>query len=374
MYEVQCLVIGAGIVGLACAKKLAEAGIEVVILEAADSIGTETSSRNSEVIHAGIYYPKGSLKARHCVAGKKQLYRYCESHGVPYRRLGKLIVAATEEEIPLLKGIQEKALANGVEDLRFLSRDEIKMKEPEIQVKAALFSPSTGIIDSHAFMLAMLGDAEIKGAMLAVKSKVLRGVVIDPGHSFIVATESGEEEIKTKLVINSAGLSAPMLAHGIQGMPKTKIPKAFYCKGNYFTLEGPSPFKHLVYPVPNSAGLGVHVTLDMAGQARFGPDTEWIEHPEYDVDIKRAEVFYEAIRRYWPGLKDSALQPGYVGVRPKIAGSNDPSADFLIQGPKDHGIAGLVNLFGIESPGLTAALSIADHVYCLLTEQECYSL
>ncbi len=361
--NVDCIVIGAGIIGLAVARRLAMSGREVVILEAADTFGTETSSRNSEVIHAGIYYPKGTLKAQLCVAGKVQLYDYCLSHSVPFKKLGKLIVAATLSEVPALKGIEEKAIANGVCDLQYLSQSELKTYEPDIRAEAGLFSPSTGIIDSHSFMLALLGDAEANGAMLAVQSRVIGGNIEHDGIRLRVKTLDGsEDEICAKMVINSAGLTAPSVAASIQGMSEQHIPKAYYCKGTYFTLGVSTTFKHLIYPVPNSAGLGVHLTLDMAGQARFGPDTEWVTTPNYDIDSRRSDSFYEAIRQYWPDLPDDALQPGYVGMRPKIAAPNQPPADFMIQGQKVHGIPGLVNLFGIESPGLTAALAIAERI------------
>lgn len=362
--EIDCVVIGAGIIGLACARRLAMSGREVVILEAADTFGTETSSRNSEVIHAGIYYPQGSLKARLCVVGKVQLYEYCLSHGVPYKKLGKLIVATTPSEVSALRGIQEKALANGVCDLQTLSQSELKTYEPAIRAEAALFSPSTGIIDSHSFMLALLGDAEAAGAMLAVQSRVIGGNIESDGIRLQVQSLNGaEEEILAKEVINAAGLTGPAVAASIQGMPDRFIPKSYYCKGTYFTLSISSSFRHLIYPVPNSAGLGVHLTLDMAGQARFGPDTEWVTTPNYEIDPRRSTLFYEAIRRYWPALPDDTLQSGYVGMRPKIAAPNQPAADFMIQGQKAHGIQGLVNLFGIESPGLTASLALADQIF-----------
>jgi L-2-hydroxyglutarate oxidase LhgO len=367
--HIDCVVIGAGIIGLAVARRLALAGREVIILEAADTFGTETSSRNSEVIHAGIYYPQGSLKARLCVAGKVQLYEYCLSHGVPYKKLGKLIVATTPSEVAALKGIQEKAFANGVSDLVYLSQSELKNYEPAIRAEAALFSPSTGIIDSHSFMLALLGDAEAAGAMLAAQSRVVGGNIENGTIKLRVqGIDGAQEEILAQTVINAAGLTAPSVAASIQGMPHQLIPKAYYCKGTYFTLGVTTSFRHLIYPVPNSAGLGVHLTLDLAGQARFGPDTEWVTTPNYDVDPGRSVVFYEAIRRYWPELPDDSLQSGYVGMRPKIAAPNEPAADFMIQDEKTHGVTGMVNLFGIESPGLTASLAIAEHVVKKLSD------
>ena len=362
MDKVECVVVGAGIVGLAVARALAMAGREVVILEAEDAIGTHTSSRNSEVIHAGIYYPNGSLKARACVAGRKRLYDYCEEHGVPFRRCGKLIVATNESQKLELKEIQKKAHGNGVADVVEIPAEEAMRMEPALRCVAALHSPSTGIIDSHALMLAYQGDAESAGAMLGLKS-VLTGVVFT-GTAFELHAE--ETSIQTKMLVNSAGLRAPSVARLIKGYPAEKAPRELYAKGNYYSLAGRAPFSRLIYPVPEPGGLGVHVTLDLAGQARFGPDVEWVERIDYQVDPKRAERFYAAIRRYWPALPDDALSPGYAGIRPKISGPAETAADFVIQGPAEHGVPGLVNLFGIESPGLTASLALADDVAKLL--------
>ena len=362
MDKVECVVIGAGVVGLAVARALARAGREVVILEAEDAIGTHTSSRNSEVIHAGIYYPKGSLKARACVAGRRRLYEYCASHGVPYQRCGKLIVATNENQILELKGIQKKAHGNGVADVVEIPASEAMRMEPALHCVAALHSPSTGIIDSHALMLAYLGDAEAAGAMLALKSRLERAVVSPQGFELQVEGT----RIKARIVVNSAGLRAPSVARLMEGFPRAKIPPEFYAKGNYYSLAGRPPFSRLVYPVPEPGGLGVHVTLDLAGQARFGPDVEWVDDINYAVDPRRSKRFYAAIRRYWPALPDGALAPGYAGIRPKISGPKDPAADFVVQGPAEHGVAGLVNLFGIESPGLTASLALADDVAKLL--------
>jgi len=353
--KLDAVVIGAGVVGLAVARALALAGREVVILEGEDAIGTHTSSRNSEVIHAGIYYPKGSLKARSCVAGKELLYEYCVSHGVPHRRCGKLIVATDGKQLEELKSIQKKAHANGVTDVVWMTRAQALALEPELHCVAALYSPSTGIIDSHALMLAYLGDAEAKGAMLALKSPLETCEVVADG--FVV-----QENIHAKTLVNSAGLKAPSVAKAIKGYPAEKAPGEFYAKGNYYSLNRKNPFSRLVYPVPEPGGLGVHVTLDLAGQARFGPDVEWIEKIGYDVDPRRADRFYAAIRRYWPGLPDASLSPGYAGIRPKTAGPEDPAPDFEIQGPAQHGVPGLVHLFGIESPGLTASLALAGMV------------
>lgn len=358
---VDCVVIGAGVVGLAVARALALAGRDVIVVEAAEGIGTETSSRNSEVIHAGIYYPKGSLMARACVAGRRMLYAYCADHGVPHLNCGKLIVATNDAESERLGEIKGRAEANGVEGMRLLSAHEAVALEPNLQCTAALLSPSTGIVDSHSFMLAMEGDAESHGAMFAFHSPVTKGRAIDGG----IELEVGGAEpmnLRCRLVINSAGLHAPMLAKKIDGMPSELIPTAYYAKGNYFTLTGRSPFSRLIYPVPVPGGLGVHITVDMGGQAKFGPDVEWIDGIDYSVDPHRADKFYAAVRRYWPGLKDGALQPGYAGIRPKIVPQGQAAQDFVIQGPAEHGVPGLVNLFGIESPGLTASLALAELV------------
>jgi L-2-hydroxyglutarate oxidase LhgO len=357
--SVDAGVIGAGVVGLAVARALATAGREVVILEAEGAIGTHTSSRNSEVIHAGIYYPQDSLKARTCVEGRQCLYEYCAERGVPHRRCGKLIVATENAQLDELEGIRKKAHANGVTDVVRLSRAQARALEPELECVAALHSPSTGIVDSHALMLAFLGDAERAGAMLALKSLLEKCVVRADGIELHLA---GAEPILATEVVNSAGLRAPSLARRIEGYPPELAPPELYVKGNYYTLRTRPPFSRLVYPVPEPGGLGVHVTLDLGGQARFGPDVEWVETIDYTVDPRRAERFYAAIRRYWPGLPDGALEPGYAGIRPKISGKDAHAADFLVQGPRAHGVPGLVHLFGIESPGLTASLPLADAV------------
>jgi L-2-hydroxyglutarate oxidase LhgO len=361
METVDCVVVGAGVVGLAVARALARAGRDVIVLDAANAIGTETSSRNSEVIHAGIYYPPGSLKARLCVAGKHALYAYCAEHGVPHRNCGKLIVATAPEQMGGLDKLRAQADANGVDDLRALTGDEAQAMEPALRCVAALLSPSTGIIDSHAYMLALRGDAESLGAMIAFNSPVMRGTVRDDG----IVLEVGGAESMTVLarsVVNSAGLHAPRLAASLAGFPAAHVPPCLYAKGNYYSLRGRAPFSRLIYPMPNQAGLGVHITIDLAGQARFGPDVEWIDGIDYSVDPRRSDGFYAAIRDYWPGLVDGRLEPGYAGIRPKIVGPGVPAADFVIQGPAEHGVPGLVNLFGIESPGLTASLAIADQV------------
>ena len=364
MDRIGCIVVGAGVVGLAVARALALAGREVLVLEAAEGIGTETSSRNSEVIHAGIYYPAGSLMARTCVAGKHALYAYCIERGIAHRRCGKLIVATSAAEGQQLAGIRARAAANGVADLKLLSAAEAVALEPNLRCTAALLSPSTGIVDSHGFMLALQGDAENAGAMFAFRSPVLGGRAEAGG---IVLGVGGAEPMTLAcgLVVNSAGLHAPALARAIAGMPAGLVPTPYYAKGNYFTLSGRSPFSRLIYPVPVPGGLGVHLTIDLGGQARFGPDVEWIDGIDYTVDPHRADVFYDAVRRYWPGLKQGALQPGYAGIRPKIVPPSVARQDFVVQGPETHGIAGLINLFGIESPGLTASLALAEHVLTL---------
>ena len=359
--SVDCVVIGAGVVGLAVARALALAGREVIVVEAAEGIGTETSSRNSEVIHAGIYYPKGSLMARTCVEGRRLLYAYCAEHGVPHLNCGKLIVATNEAESEKLAEIRGRAEANGVEGMRLLDASEARALEPTLHCTAALRSPRTGIIDSHSYMLALQGDAESRGAMFAFHSPVKQGRVVEGG----IELEVGGTEpmnLRCRLVVNSAGLHAPALAHKFVGLPSDRIPPAYYAKGNYFTLAGRSPFSRLIYPVPVPGGLGVHITVDLGGQAKFGPDVEWIDGIDYTVDPHRADKFYAAVRRYWPDLKDGALQPGYAGIRPKIVPQGAPAQDFTIQGPAEHGVAGLINLFGIESPGLTASLALAEQV------------
>ena len=356
MDRVDAVVVGAGVVGLAIARELALAGREVIILDAEDAIGTHTSSCNSEVIHAGIYYPKGSLKARSCVEGKRLLYEYCASHGVPHRRCGKLIVATSEPQLEELNAIRAKAHANGVGDVDWIAKSEVARLEPELFCLGALHSPSTGIIDSHSLMLAYLGDAQAAGAMLALRSRLERATVRGDGFELAVG---GADPIGCSVLVNGAGLRAPTVARAIEGYPARLAPREFYAKGNYYSLTRRSPFSRLVYPVPEPGGLGVHVTLDLAGQARFGPDVEWVERINYDVDPRRADRFYAAIRRYWPGLADGALAPGYAGIRPKTTGPGEPASDFEIQGPRKHGVPGLVHLYGIESPGLTASLALA---------------
>lgn len=355
MEHVDCIVIGAGVIGLAVARELALAGREVILLEAANAIGTETSSRNSEVIHAGLYYPPGSLKARLCVEGRALLYRYCAEHGVTSRAIGKLLVAAGEAQAPKLAEIEDNARRNGVTGLRSLSAEEARALEPEVRCVAALFSPDTGILDSHAYMLALRGDLEDAGAVIAFNSRVTGGRAERDG----VILQAADMELEAKLAVNACGLHAPAVARSIEGLPEALVPRASFAKGNYFALMGRPPFKHLVYPIPEAAGLGVHATLDLSGAVRFGPDVEWIDAIDYRVDAARAPLFEAAIRTYWPGLPEDALVPAYAGVRPKISAKGEPAADFVMQSPADHGVEGLWNLFGIESPGLTASLALA---------------
>ena len=367
--SVECIVIGAGVVGLAIARALAQSGLETVLIESESGIGTGTSSRNREVIHAGIYYPKGSLKARFCVAGKQMLYRYCAERGIGALNCGKLIVATDVSQLPTLGGIIEKARANGVHDLALITREQAQALEPNLACVAAVRSPSTGVVDSHSFMLGLQGDFEAAGGMLAFNSPLDAAVCGSDGITLMVG---GAEpiELHARMVINSAGLYAQALARKFAGLPQDSVPPTFYAKGNYYSLCGKSPFSRLIYPVPEAAGLGVHLTIDLGGQTRFGPDVEWIDHVDYAVDAGRAASFYSEIRKYWPGLPDGALQPGYCGIRPKISAPHEAARDFLIHGPETHGVLGLVNLYGIESPGLTAAMAIARHVAAMLTMKD----
>jgi len=358
--RLDCAVIGAGVVGLAVARALALAGREVVILEAADAFGTETSARNSEIIHAGIYYPSGSMKAELCVRGREMLYAYCAEHGVTAKRCGKLIVAAEGQEAELA-AIHDNARANGVDDLVALTGVEARALEPEVEAATALLSPSTGLVDSHGLMLSYLGDAEAADAMLALNAPVVGGQVTDDG---IELRTGGAEPMAliARTVVNSAGLWAQAVARTIAGVPAETIPEIHYARGVYFTLSGTQPFSRPVYPIPEPGGLGCHYTVDLGGQGKFGPDVEWIDGIDYTVAPERAERFYDAVRRYWPGLPDGALQPGYAGVRPKLFGQGGPATDFVIQVPDAHRVRGLVNLYGIESPGLTSSLAIAERV------------
>lgn len=370
MDHVDVVVIGAGVVGLAVARALALQGREVMVLEAESDIGTGTSSRNSEVIHAGLYYPQGSLKARLCVQGKAMLYAYCAERDIGHQRCGKLIVATNEAQVPQLLALIARAAANGVDDLTLLSGAQARALEPELACVAAVQSPSTGIVDSHALMLALLGDLERAGGLLALNSELNRAYPsVNWSQSAIVVVANDGTEIAAATVVNAAGLHAPALARRFEGLDARHVPTAYFAKGNYFTLSGRSPFGRLIYPVPEAAGLGVHLTIDLGGQAKFGPDVQWVESADdLAVNPARGEAFYAEIRKYWPALPDGALIPGYGGIRPKISGPGEPAADFLIQGPADHGVPGLVNLFGIESPGLTSCLAIGAHVAALLQD------
>ena len=366
METADAVVIGAGVVGLAIARELAMAGREVVVLERESLIGSVTSSRNSEVIHAGIYYPKDSLKALTCVRGKQLLYAFCESHGVAHRRCGKVIVATSEGQIATLEGIRQKAITNGVTDLRDVDRAELAELEPAVTGVKALLSPSTGIIDSHGYMLALQGDAEAHGAMIAFDTPVERITVSDEGPG-VRTGGTAPFEMRCRTLVNASGLDAPGLVRDIDRLPESGRPQTWFAKGNYYVLAGRAPFSRLIYPVPEPGGLGVHVTIDIGGGARFGPDVEWLEtrdpsRIDYTVDPARAEKFYAAVRSYWPDLPDGALLPGYSGARPKLTGPGAEAADFRVEGPDDHGCAGLINLFGIESPGLTASLALAGIV------------
>jgi len=360
MDTVDVVVIGAGVIGLAVARALALRGREVLIVEAAESFGTGVSSRHSEVIHAGIYYPRGSLKAYLCITGRHRLYDFCERFQIPHRRCGKLIVATSDDQLLDLKAIHAVASGNGV-TLEWLERDAAAAKEPEIACLAALFSPTTGIIDSHAYMVALLGDAERHGACIVYRSRVAK-MWLESASILLAINDDARPSLRARTVVNCAGLHATQVAADIEGFPAEHIPRAYFARGHYFALAGRAPFRHLVYPIPEPGGLGVHMTLDLANQVRFGPDVEWIEALDYSMDIERAVRFYSAIRRFWPKLADGQLVPAYAGIRPKISGPGEPAADFRIDGPGIHGIANVINLFGIESPGLTASLAIAEHV------------
>ena len=366
MDRVECVVIGAGVIGLAVARALAMRGREVIVLERHDVIGSEVSSRNSGVIHAGLYYPTGSLKARVCVAGKHALYEFCASHGVAHARTGKLVVATGDDQLDAMDVLMERARANGVGDLVRLDSKEARELEPEVACTGALLSPSTGIIDVHDYMLALEGDAGAGGAFVALGSPCLGGAVRDDGIRIDVGgTEPAS--LVGDIVVNAAALGAQAVARSIEGLDPSHIPRLHYAKGNYFHLSGRSPFSHLVYPMPSDAWLGVHVGLDLGGRCRFGPDLHWVDTLDYDVDNARIERFYASIRRYYPALRDGALQPDYTGIRPKIYGPGEIAPDFVIQGPETHGVDGLVHLFGIESPGLTSSLAIAEEVAALVS-------
>jgi len=357
---VDSVVVGAGVIGLSVARRLALSGAEVIVLEAADAIGTGVSSRNSEIIHAGIYYPAGSLKAAFCVQGRLALYAYCKSRGVDYRRCGKLVVATDSGQIDGLEQLKTMAADNGVTDLEWRTPGQVQEIEPLVRCVAALWSPSSGIIDSHGLMLALQGDAEAAGATFAFHAPVSAGSIERDG---IVLRVGGESEtiIKTQRVVNAAGLSAHKVAGALRGLAPRFIPPVYFAKGNYFSING-KPFRRPIYPLPENDGLGIHATVDLGGQVRFGPDVEWVDDLDYEVNSARARSFYAAVRRYYPALRYGTLRPAYCGIRPKLKPEGAVAQDFVIQGAETHGIEGLVNLFGIESPGLTAALAIADRV------------
>ena len=366
MSDIDCIVVGAGVIGLAVARALARDGRGVAILETERQFGQHTSSRNSEVIHAGIHYEPGSLKARLCVTGRDLLYRYCSRRSIEHRRCGKFTVASSDAQVEALQSIAANARANGVHDLELLEADHARRMEPALRCVAALSSPSTGIIDSHAYMQSLLADAEGCGANISYGTQVLALRPTDSGIDVFIDSGS-EPAAQARWVINAAGLRAHKLAAAIEGFPPQHIPQIHYAKGNYFTLGGRAPFRRLVYPVGEQGWLGIHMTIDLAGAARFGPDLQWMAQVDYAVDTDRAESFYESIRRYWPEIQPGALQPAYAGVRPKLSGPGEAAKDFLISGPKDHGVAGIVNLFGIESPGLTASLALGDVVAAMVS-------
>jgi len=365
--SVDCVVVGAGVVGLAVARRLARDGRDVLVLEAERSIGTQISSRNSEVIHAGIYYRPGSFKARLCRRGRDLLYAFCDDYHVGYRRCGKLIVVTAPDQIETLRGLMARGAANGVEDLSLLSPQEAQALEPAVRCLAAVHSPSTGIVDSHGLMTALRGDAEAQGAMIAFSSQAGAMAVTPKGLTLKIAGAE-EIEIAARSVVNCAGLGAVALAHNVAGLAKTQIPEQRLAKGNYFRLAARSPFQRLIYPVPEPGGLGIHLTLDLGGQARFGPDVQWIEDFDFDVDASRGQAFHDRIRKYWPGLEAGNLLPDYAGIRPKMVLDGQVQTDFIIDSEAQHGIKGLINLFGIESPGLTSCLAIAELVGALAAD------
>ena len=366
MTDTDVIVVGAGVVGLAVARECAIQGLSVILLEQALQIGTEISSRNSEVIHSGIYYPTGSLKARLCVEGRNLLYHYLDTHNLPHREVGKLIVATDEEELEGVGRLLRQGEINGCDDLRMIDGPTVRSLEPMLSSVGALLSPSTGILDSHSYMLALQGDAEDHGAAIAFKTPFLSARAAK-GHFIVKAGGSEPAELKTRFLINAGALHASGIARAIEGLNPAFVPETHFAKGNYFRLVGRTPFSRLIYPAPQTHGLGIHLTLDMAGAARFGPDVQWIENIDYTIDETRLPAFETAIRRYWPALPDGVLVPGYTGIRPKISGPHDPAPDFRIDGPTVHGLEGLINLFGIESPGLTSSLAIARETLSRLT-------
>lgn len=359
--QVEVIVVGAGVVGLAVARALALAGREVVVLERHDHEGEEVSSRNSGVIHAGIYYPPGSLKARLCVEGRAMLYAYCQDRGIAHQQCGKLLVAQ-EEQLDKLRKLVETGHRNGVHDLEWLDGAQVRALEPAVRCSAGVWSPSTGIIDAHELMTALIGDLEQQGGAAVFATEFVGATRIDGGFEVVTRNDGVESGIQCRWLVNAAGLSAPEMLSRIDGYPVGRRRQAYFAKGHYFSLRSASPFRHLIYPMPGEAGLGVHATLDLAGRTRFGPDVEWVEGLSYEVDGSRAASFYQAIREYWPELPDDALLPDYAGIRPKLVGPGAGAADFEIEGPAAHGVAGLVNLLGIESPGLTSSLAVGKYV------------
>lgn len=358
--DVETIIIGAGIIGLAVARRLAMLGKEVLLIEESDAIGTHTSSRNSEVVHAGLYYVPGSLKARLCVSGREALYSYCEQRNVPAKAIGKLIVAVSEAQIPVLEALHKRAMANGVGDVIFLDRADALRMEPEVECFAALYSPSSGIVDSHALMLALQGDAEAHGAQCVLRTSVI-GIAYRKAGFEVRTAGSEDMALECRSVINCAGLGAQEIARNTEGYPPNRIPPRFLAKGNYFSVSGKTPFSHLVYPLPVEGGLGIHVTLDLSGRMRLGPDLHWVDKVDYTPDASLMHNFYAAVTPFWPEIMDRKLSCTYSGIRPKVSGPGSGDTDFLVEGPADHGIEGLVNFFGIESPGLTASLALADH-------------
>lgn len=368
METVDVVVVGAGVVGLAVARALALHGLQTLVCERGARPGEETSSRNSGVIHSGIYYPYGSLKARLCVRGRELLYDYCRERDIAHRRCGKLIVASAAQTAAL-HGLHARALQNGVTDVSLLTAAEATALEPEVRCAAAMWCPSTGIIDVHEYLLALIADIERADGSLVLRATVLEAEAVEQG--FLVRIESGEaiSELRCTRLVNCAGLAAPDFLRRIRGYPSGLLRRAWYAKGSYFACQGVRPFKHLVYPMPNEAGLGVHATLDLSGAVRFGPDVEWVDEPRYDVDPARAQAFYAAIREYWPSLPDDSLHPAYSGVRPKLRGPDSSASDFVIEGAAEHGVRGLINLLGIESPGLTSSLALGEEVALLLRQE-----
>lgn len=361
--KIDVAVIGAGVIGLAIARLFAEREEGVQIFDAADSIGTGISTRGSHVIHSGIYYPTGSLKAKLCLAGKNLLYNYCDEKNIAHKKIGKIIVATSEEEVPLLEKLKNRGAENGVSDLKWLSAEKVRQMEPEVKCVKGLFSPSTGVIDGQGLMASLLEDAKSHGASLSLSTSIISGEVTDNGIELITINQNGETvKVLCKSVVNSAGLNAVDVAKSIKGIRLDKIPQAYFAKGHYFKLKGPSPFSHLVYPMPVPGGLGTHATLNIKGELRFGPDISWVDKIDYTFEPGKEASFYEVIRHYYPGLPDGALELDHTGIRPKIVPPDSPDSDFLIQGEDEHSVPGLINLFGIESPGFTSSLAIAEEV------------